>query len=129
MNTRGPGAAFTLLEILIVVTMLGLLGTMVVGGFRNVVPAARETAAVNKARVVNAARITYALTVPAAATEWDAALSDAQRCTLLIEAGALTGAPADWLAATGGYSLALTGGLRARTVLRNKAGATLAYTD
>ncbi len=122
-------AAFTLLEILVVVMVIGLLATMVVGGFTNVVPAGREAAAVNKARIVNAARLTYSMTVPDAATQWAAAASDADRSTLLVNAGTLTGSPSDWLSATGGYTLTLAGALKAKTVLRDKAGGTLNYPD
>jgi prepilin-type N-terminal cleavage/methylation domain-containing protein len=129
MRAGRPVAAFTLLEVLIVVMVIGLLSAMIVGGFTNVVPAGREAAAVNKARIVNAARVTYALTVPEANSQWGAALSDTERTTLLINAGVLNGAPADWLSAAGGYTLGVSGGLRAKTVLRDKAGHALEYGD
>ena len=129
MRAGRTAAAFTLLEILIVVMVIGLLSGMIVGGFSNVVPAGREAAAVNKARIMNAARVTYALTVPDAASQWGAALTDSERTTLLINAGVLTGAPTDWLSASGGYTLTLSGGLRAKTVLRDKAGNGLNYGD
>lgn len=122
-------AAFTLLEILLVVMVIGLLATMVVGGFSNVVPAGREAAAVNKARITNAARVTYALTVPDAATQWAGALTDGERAALLVNAGALTGTASDWTAANGGYALSFSGALRAKTVLRDKTGNSLNYPD
>lgn len=118
-----------MLEILLVVIAIGLLATMVVGGFSNVVPAGREAAAVNKARIVNAARVTYALTVPDSANQWANALTDSDRAVLLVNAGTLTGSPTDWLVATGGYSFGLTGALKAKTVLHDKAGAVLNYPD
>lgn len=122
-------AAFTLLEMLMVVMAIGILGGIVVGGFSNVVPAGREAAAVTKARVVNAARTTYGLTVPGAADQWTAVSTDTDRAGLLVGAGVLTGTPADWLSSTGGYTLGLSGGLRAKTVLKDKAGTTLNYGD
>lgn len=122
-------AGFTLFEVLLVVMVIGLLSTMVVGGFAQVVPAAQETAAVNKARILNAARITYGLTVADSANRWAAAAGDPERTTLLVEAGVLSGQAADWLAAPGGYTLTLTGALRAKTVLRDREGTTLAYSD
>lgn len=112
-----------------VVMVIGLLSTLVVGGFTNVVPAGREAAAVNKARIINAARVTYALTVPDAATQWSNALTDSDRSALLVNAGVLSGTAADWLAATGGYTLGLGGALRSKTVLKDSAGATLNYPD
>lgn len=128
--SRGRRAAgFTLLEILVVVMVIGLLATMIVGGFSNVVPAGREAAAVNKARIVNAARVTYGLTVPDAAAQWASALTDVDRSTLLVNAGALTGTSTDWLSAAGGYSLNLSGSLQAKTVLRDRGGNALAYPD
>lgn len=120
---------FTLLEILIVVMVIGLLSTMVVGGFTNIVPAGREAAAVNKARIMNAARISYALTVPDSASTWSTALTDSDRATLLVNAGLLSGVPSDWLTATGGYSFTLSGALNAKTVLRDRAGSALNYSD
>jgi len=120
---------FTLLEILIVVMVIGLLSTMIVGGFTNVVPAGREVAAVNKARIVNAARLTYALTVPDAPTQWANALSDSERSTLLVGAGFLSGAAGDWTSATGGYTLSFGGALRAKTVLKDGGGTILNYPD
>ena len=129
MRASRSQAAFTLLEILMVVMVIGLLATLAAGGFTNVVPAGREAAAVNKARIVNAARVTYSLTVPDAATQWASALSDTERSTLLVNAGVLTGIPSDWLGASGGYTLSLTGALKAKTVLRDKAGTILNYSD
>lgn len=120
---------FTLLEILIVITLIGLLATMVVGGFSNVVPAGREAAAVNKARIVNAARVTYALTTPDASTQWTNALTDSDRAALLVNAGTLSGSASDWLSANGGYALSLTGAVRAKTVLRDSTGTALNYPD
>jgi prepilin-type N-terminal cleavage/methylation domain-containing protein len=120
-------AAFTLLEMMVVVLVIGVISSLVVGGFSNVIPAGREVAAVNKARVLNAARVTYALVAAEAELQWTAAASDAERCALLINAGVLTGAPGDWTSAAGGYTLALSGAIRARTVLRNSAGASLNY--
>ena len=112
-----------------VIMVIGLLSTMIAGGFTNVVPAGREAAAVNKARILNAARVTYSLTVPDSATQWGNTLSDAERSTLLVNAGVLTGSPNDWLSASGGYTLALTGALKAKTVLRDKSGTALDYPD
>lgn len=129
MVRRCSTAAFTLLEILVAVIVIGLLASMVAGGFTNIVPAGREAAAVNKARITNAARMTYALTVPDSSTQWAAALSDTERATLLVNSGALSGIATDWLSATGGYSLSFSGGLRGKTVLRDKEGTALNYSD
>jgi prepilin-type N-terminal cleavage/methylation domain-containing protein len=129
MKAGRSSAAFTLLEILMVVMVIGLLATVMVGGFTNVVPAGREAAAVNKARIINAARVTYALTAPDSATQWAAAMTDTERATLLISAGGLTGTATDWVTAAGGYSLNYSGALRAKTILRDKLGGSLNYSD
>lgn len=129
MKPRSARRAFTLFEVLIVILAVGLISSMAVGGFVNVVPAGREVAAVNKARILNAARVTYSLTVPESAATWSAALTDADRSTLLIQAGVLSGAGSDWLAASGGYTFSLAGTLKAKTVLKDKSGAALNYPD
>lgn len=129
MKTSHRVAGFTLLEVIVVVMMIGLVATMIVGGFTNVVPAGREAAAVSKARIANVARVTYAMTVPDAATQWKNAVTDEDRAALLVNAGALNGAPADWLTLTGGYTLSFTGSLQSKTVLRDRYGVVLGYRD
>lgn len=129
MQRSRSKAAFTLLEILIVIVVIGLLGSLVVGGFTNVVPAGREAAAVNKARIVNAARLTFALTVPDAASQWTGAGSDSDRAALLVSAGALNGVAADWVSSAGGYTLGFGGSIRGKTVLRDRTGQVLTYSD
>lgn len=129
MKTSRLAAAFTLFEILIVIVAIGILGTFIVGGFTNVVPAGREAAAVNKARIVNAARLTYGLTVSDSSAQWAAAATDTDRASLLVNSGALGGVASDWLTAPGGYTLGFRGSLRAKTVLRDKGGSALDYPD
>lgn len=126
---RGGGRAFTLLEILLVLVAIGILGSVVVGGFTNVVPAGKEAAACNKARIVNAGRIAFALTTPDAPEQWAAAATDGERSALLTTAGVLTGTAADWLSSSGGYTLSFAGGLRDKTILRGKNGELLLYSD
>jgi prepilin-type N-terminal cleavage/methylation domain-containing protein len=123
-------SGYTLLELLIVICIIGLLATLVTGGFNGMLPAGRQEVAVGKARIVNGARVSYALTVPDAATQWAAAATDLDRAQLLISANALVGASAaDWLSSPGGYTLALTGGLRNQTVVKDKSGATVPYSN
>lgn len=120
---------FTAMEVMIVIIGIGLLSSLVVGGFINVIPAGKEANAVNKARVINAARLTYALTVPDSATQWAGCATDADKASLLVTAGTLTGTGSDWLTSSGGYSLSLTGSLKSKTLLRDKDGNALAYPD
>lgn len=129
MRASKARGGFTLFEVLLVVMVLGILSGLVVGGFYNVVPAAREAAALNKARIVNAARLTYAMTVPDAPANWAAAASETDKAALLVNSGSLSGHASDWLSSAGGYTLSLAGELRARTVLRDRAGSNLNYTD
>ena len=123
---RRRSRAFTLAELLVVVTLSGLLLAMLSGGYRGVLPAARMEVAISKARTLNAARSTYALAVPGAAEAWAAAEADAERVALLIAADVLDGTPTDYLSSAGGYTLSLAGQVRAATVLR-RAGVTLSY--
>jgi type II secretory pathway pseudopilin PulG len=114
---RSPHRAHTLAELLIVVVLTGLLAGIAVNGFANLLPVGREQAAVGKARLINAARSAYALSVPDASSRWTAAADDASRLALLRDARLLEGEPGDYLSSSGGYSLALSGGLRSPTVL------------
>jgi type II secretory pathway pseudopilin PulG len=126
---KRANGGFTILEVLLVVVALGLLGSLIVSGFSNVPRAGQDAAAVTKARVINAARLTYSLTVPDAATQWSATVTDLEKTTLLVAAGALNGDAADWLSSPGGYTLSLSGGLQTKTVLRDSAGNALTYKD
>lgn len=112
-NHRGH----TLAELLIVVVLTGLLAGIAVNGFANLLPAGREQAAVGKARILNAARSAYALSVPDAAARWASAADDASRVALLREARLLDGEAGDYLSSSGGYTLSLQGNLRGATVL------------
>jgi len=107
----------TLAELLIVVILTGLLAGIAVNGFANLLPVGREQAAVGKARLLNAARGAYALSVPDAAARWAAVPDDASRIALLHDAGLLEGESSDYLSSSGGYTLGLSGGLRVATVL------------
>jgi len=123
-HTRFQG--HTLAELLIVVILTGLLAGIAVNGFANLLPVGREQAAVGKARLLNAARGAYALSVPDAAGRWAAAPDDTSRITLLHDAGLLEGGAQEYLSSSGGYSLGLSGGLRAPTVLTCR-GEAVAY--
>lgn len=127
ISKRGSG--FTVLEMLMVIVAIGLLSTMVVGGLINVIPSGQETAAVNKARLVNVARISYSLTVPDSATQWAGAASDSDRVALLQDANLLNSNSSDWLSSAGGYTLSLSGALKDKTVLKDKTGTALNYSD
>lgn len=117
---------FTLGEMLIVVILLGLLTAVLSGGYRGLVPAARQEVAMGKARTLNAARTAYALAVPGASQAWSSAAADSDRVNLLIAAEVLDGRPEDFLSSPGGYTLSLSGVVRAPTVLRRQ-GAEVAY--
>jgi prepilin-type N-terminal cleavage/methylation domain-containing protein len=119
---------FTLVEVLLVLLVLGLVASMLTGGFSGLLPLGRETVAVTKAREINGARRTFALIVPDAATQWAAATADTDKVTLLINAKLLNGTAADQLTLPGDYTLSLAGAMRDKTVLR-KGATTLDYTE
>jgi prepilin-type N-terminal cleavage/methylation domain-containing protein len=125
---RRSRRGFTLVEVLLVLLVLGLVASMLTGGFSGLLPLGRETVAVTKAREINGARRTYALIVPDAATQWAAATADADKVTLLINAKLLNGTAADHLTLPGDYTLSLAGAMRDKTVLRKGATA-LDYTE
>jgi len=113
-------------ELIIVIVCIGLLTGIISMGFNRVPTVGKQEAAVAKARVLNAARSSYQITVPNAAASWAAAPDDAARVTLLVSANCLDGNAANFLTSTGGYVLSLSGALNAKTVLR-KGGTELAY--
>ncbi|HTZ19697.1 MAG TPA: prepilin-type N-terminal cleavage/methylation domain-containing protein [Opitutaceae bacterium] len=119
---------FTLVEVLLVLLVLGLVASMLTGGFSGLLPLGRETVAVTKAREINGARRTYALIVPDAAAQWAAATADTDKVMLLINAKLLNGTAADQLTLPGDYTLSLAGAMRDKTVLK-KGTATLDYTE
>ena len=125
---RQSRRGFTLVEVLLVLLVLGLVASMLTGGFSGLLPLGRETVAVTKAREINGARRTYALIVPDAATQWAAATADADKVTLLINAKLLTGTAAGQLTLPGDYTLSLAGAMRDKTVLR-KGATTLDYKE
>ena len=108
--------------------IIGLLASIVTGGFSGLLPLGRETVALTKAREINGARRTYALIVPDAAAQWAAASTDSDKVTLLINANLLTGTAADQLTLPGDYTLSLAGAMRDKTVLK-KGATTLDYTE
>lgn len=117
---------FTLAELIIVVVCIGILGGLAAGGFRNLMQVAREEAAMGKARILNAARYSYGLTVADAETRWDACGTDEERVALLKAARLLEGEAPDYLYSQGGYTLALGGSLRGRTLV-SKDGEAFSY--
>jgi len=119
---------FTLIEVMIVMLIIGLLASIVTGGFSGLLPLGRETVALTKAREINGARRTYALIVPDAATQWAAATADTDKVTLLINAKLLNGTAADQLTLPGDYTLCLAGAMRDKTILK-KGATTLDYTE
>ena len=125
---RQSRRGFTLVEVLLVLLVLGLVASMLTGGFSGLLPLGRETVAVTKAREINGARRTFALIVPDAATQWAAASADTDKVTLLINARLLNGTATDQLTLLGDYTLSLAGAMRDKTVLR-KGATTLDYKE
>lgn len=117
---------FTLPELILVIVLLGILAGVVVGGVVNLLPVGRQEVAVGKARILNAARCSYALLAPDAEERWNATTSDELRLGLLAEARVIDGVTSDFLSSQGGYTLRLQGALREPTALRRN-GETVNY--
>ena len=118
--------AFSLMEALICILVLGLISALAVPVFSRVVDAGRLSAAVTRAETVNTARASYALTVSSAQTNWSNAASDTDRIGLLIAAGLLDGAPSQYLSSAGGYTMQLGSQVRGKTTVM-LGGTTVAY--
>jgi prepilin-type N-terminal cleavage/methylation domain-containing protein len=116
---------YTLSEMVVVIVVIGLLAMIAVPVYSGIRRSSLENAAMHNARLINAARDCFALTVPAAATTWGAASDDAARLQLLITENLLAGAPTDYLSMSGGYAVQLTGGVRASTVLLHDGAPTI----
>jgi hypothetical protein len=99
----------------IVMILIGVLGSILVGGFGQLIPVGRQEAALGKARLLDAARCSYALTMPAATETWAGTAGDEARFSLLSGLGILNGAASDYLSSQGGYTLSLAGSLRSST--------------
>ncbi len=117
---RQSRRAFSLAELIVVVVCMGILGSLAAGGIGNLMQVGREEAALGRARLLNAARSSYALSRSDAAQLWSQCGTDQQRFLLLSEAQAIEGSAAEYLSSPGGYTLGLGGPLRGRTqVFRN----------
>lgn len=110
----------TLAELVIVVVLTGILAGVAVNGFASLLPAGRQESVVGRARLLNAARSTYALSVADAHERWAAAGDDAARLGLLREAGLVDGGVSDHLSLYGEYTLTLSGTLREPTLVLHK---------
>lgn len=111
---------YTMAEIVVVITVLGVLAAIVVPVYGGLRRSSLETAATHHARLVNAARDSFALTVPSAHAQWANAKDDAARLGLLISENLLAGQAGDYLSMPGDYTVELGGGLRSRTVLKRE---------
>lgn len=133
-SARGSGTScpltakrgYTLSEMVVVIVVIGLLAMIAVPVYSGIRRSSLENAAMHNARLINAARDCFALTVPAAATAWGASSDDSARLQLLITENLLAGAPSDYLSMGGGYAVQLTGGVRTSTVLLHD-GAPILY--
>ena len=112
-NCRG----YSLSEMTIVIVVMGILALVAVPVYSGIRASSLQTAAMHSARLINAARDAFSLTVPAASAQWAAASSDADRLQLLITENLLAGSPNDYLSMSGNYSVQVSGGVRERTVL------------
>jgi|GEM_PF-1811779 len=133
-SSRGKGTprhlvsrrGYTLSEMVVVIVVIGLLAMIAVPVYSGIRRSSLENAAMHNARLINAARDSFALTVPSATAAWTSAGDDAARLQLLITENLLAGAPTDYLSMGGGYAVQLTGGVRSPTVLLHD-GAAVAY--
>ena len=108
---------YSLGEMAIVIAVMGILAFIAVPVYSGIRTSSLQTAAMHSARLINAARDAYVLTVPTAATQWNASTSDADRLQMLISQNLLSGAPSDYLSMAGNYSVSLSGDVRSPTIL------------
>lgn len=83
-GARSPRGAFSLLELLIVVAVLGTLATIIIPSVSGAREAAQRQRAIARAEALNLAQVRLKLASPSAATDWTAAGSDAARYLLLV---------------------------------------------
>ncbi len=124
VNSRcGASRGYTLGEVVVVIAILGILSAVVVPVYSGLRRSSLEMAAMHHARMINAARESFALTVPAASARWAEAADTEARLRLLIDEQLLGGEVSDYLHMSGKYAVDLSGQLRARTVLTCGGGA------
>jgi len=114
---------YSLGEMTIVIVVMGILATIAVPVYSGIRASSLQTAAMHSARLINAARDAFALTVPSATTQWASAASDSDRLQLLISENLLSGIPNDYLSMAGNYSVQLSGDVRSSTVLTENGNA------
>lgn len=120
---RCAARGYTLGEVVVVIAILGILSAVVVPVYSGLRRSSLEMAAMHHARMINAARESFALTVPSASARWTEAADTEARLRLLIDEQLLGGEVADYLNMSGKYAVELNGPLRARTVLTCAGGA------
>lgn len=124
LRTRSLG--FSLPELLLVVVLIGLLASVLSGGFAHLIPFGRQEVALGRARLVNAAKSTYALLEPEAFQRWSEAGDDAAKLQLLLDTRILEGSPNDYLHPTVDHALQMPVSLREPCVIL-RAGTPLTY--
>jgi prepilin-type N-terminal cleavage/methylation domain-containing protein len=116
LGPRGT-SGYTLSEMSIVIVVMGVLSLIAVPVYSGIRTSSLQTAAMHNARLINAARNAFALTIPDASGQWLGATTDSDRLKLLIAEDFLAGSPPNYLSMTGNYAVQLSGDLRSPTVL------------
>lgn len=115
--------AFTLLEIIVVIALVGVLAAMVYPSYSGIGPAGREQAAITKAETLNGAIFVYAKRIPNAASNW-AAADNAGKYALLHAQGYLPNMPATLAGfQPAGFTFTLPGALNGRVAITGPSGA------
>jgi len=115
--------AFTLIEILICVGVLGLLATFTVPKLRGIVGVTNVATAKTMAHGLNGAMFAYYETISGAQTAWTAAADDETKYQLLYGAQLLPNAPATLAGySPSGFTFTFPSLLTARVVITGSSG-------
>lgn len=120
---------FSLIEIIVVISVLAIIVGLAVPNFGGMDEAAAAQRAVDYAQAINIAKASYDLEIPTAEASWDATVNDADR--YLDIRGYMSNAPADYTALNeeiAPYTIVLLGvALDERVIVNDGNGNPIAY--
>lgn len=115
--------AFTLVEVICVIVIMGILSGITYTYFRDAIPIAQDRQAISAANTINGAKKAYELRVSTAASSWASAANDSARFLLIRDRIAFAEAMTLTQFTPTGYTFNLGTTITARVTITGSSGA------